>query len=138
MRQISEKEAERLEVETQRFYADPVCAKWFAGSTTEPFGGFFQTTRLEVASILPPGPIIDIGCGRGRSALYLSVIGKPSYIGVDPSEELLAIARTRFKGADFRKGDVLTLGEVVGEKCVGFVALMSLPHVAKHRMPAAL
>jgi SAM-dependent methyltransferase len=47
------------------------------------------------------GLVVDLGCGSGLSALELS---KAHYrvLGIDISESLIAIARTRVPGAEFR------------------------------------
>ncbi|MEP0909677.1 class I SAM-dependent methyltransferase [Leptolyngbya sp. ST-U4] len=47
------------------------------------------------------GLVVDLGCGSGLSALELS---KAHYhvLGIDISEPLVAIARTRVPGAEFR------------------------------------
>ncbi|PLX26695.1 hypothetical protein C0583_06725 [Candidatus Parcubacteria bacterium] len=55
--------------------------------------------------------ILDVGCGNGR--LQEAFIGKEvKYIGLDTCEKLLSHAKENYKDADFRKGDILNLGEV--------------------------
>jgi len=46
----------------------------------------------------PNGRILDLGCGTGLNVERLSALGLPfnSYIGIDISEEMLAIAKAKF------------------------------------------
>lgn len=57
--------------------------------------------------------ILDIGCG---SAKVLQVLKDKNikYLGVDPSKELLDMARKDFTGFQFKVGNILNLGEVPG------------------------
>jgi SAM-dependent methyltransferase len=49
--------------------------------------------------------VLDIGCGTGGNLPFLKTYGA-SVIGLDMSEEAIALARKKFPEADFRKGDV--------------------------------
>ncbi len=67
---------------------------------------------------LPDGAaVVDVGCGAGRAVAELGERGKKA-IGVDVSEEMIAIARRRRPRCDFRIGDAYDLplddGEVAG------------------------
>lgn len=61
---------------------------------------------------LPAGRALDLGCGRGRNAIYLAQHGW-HVTGVDGVERALRTARSRAATAgvqaDFRKGDVTRL-----------------------------
>ena len=64
--------------------------------------------------IEPGGRVLDLGCGGGEPiAAYLMNRGY-EVVGVDASEAMLAIARTRFPEEDWRWADMrrLDLGEV--------------------------
>lgn len=52
---------------------------------------------------LPRGVALDAACGTGRHAAKLVELGH-QVIGVDTSEEMLAIARTKVPSADLRTG----------------------------------
>lgn len=55
------------------------------------------------ASIGPAPRVLDFGCGDGFSTpLFLEILGAGSVTGVDVSEGLLSIARTRYEGPKAR------------------------------------
>ncbi|MET7337676.1 methyltransferase domain-containing protein [Nonomuraea sp. NPDC005650] len=67
---------------------------------------------------LPDGAaVVDVGCGAGRAVDELGERGMRA-IGVDLSEEMIAVARHRRPRSDFRIGDAFDLpledGEVAG------------------------
>lgn len=76
--------------------------KVFAGH----FAGFRSTvpdirTAHQLAGVpLGESQVIEIGCGDGRDAQTAFVPNSESYVGYDPSEGLLDLARARFPGAD--------------------------------------
>lgn len=51
---------------------------------------------------LPPGRVLDIGCGTG----YLTRLLRGSVVGFDQSEEMLELARLRVPHAEFVRADV--------------------------------
>lgn len=57
---------------------------------------------------LPAGTALDAACGTGRHAAYLAERGH-SVIGVDISPKMLALARQKVPGGDFREADVRDL-----------------------------
>ena len=52
---------------------------------------------------LPVGDALDAACGTGRHAAMLTQLGH-SVVGVDATEAMLAVARAKVAGADFRQG----------------------------------
>lgn len=54
-------------------------------------------------SDLPTGTAVDAGCGTGRHAGFLAERGFDT-IGVDATEGMLAVARSKFPDVDFRIG----------------------------------
>jgi ubiquinone/menaquinone biosynthesis C-methylase UbiE len=72
--------------------------------------------RSRTYSQLDRGRVVDVGCGTGRAVAELAEHGFDP-VGVDLSEEMIAVARERWP-ADFRLGDAYSLplddGEVVG------------------------
>lgn len=54
------------------------------------------------------GDVLDIGIGGGRTVGLLEPAAR-SYVGVDISAEMLALARDRFPGVDLREGDAVGL-----------------------------
>jgi ubiquinone/menaquinone biosynthesis C-methylase UbiE len=66
-----------------------------------------------VAAYLPPdGSVLDLGCGTGANLQRLLALHVPfgEYLGLDLSENMLAVARRKFAGipnAAFRQADAL-------------------------------
>jgi SAM-dependent methyltransferase len=79
---------------------------------------------------LPAGPVLDAACGTGRHAAFLAA-GRRDVIGVDANEAMLARAREKLPGADFRRGELTALpladGEAAGAVCA--LALSHLPEI---------
>jgi SAM-dependent methyltransferase len=61
-----------------------------------------------------PGPVADVGCGSGRAVAELADRGVRA-IGVDLSEQMVAVARRRWPHADIRVGDACALPFEDGE-----------------------
>lgn len=80
---------------------------------------------------LPAGPVLDAACGTGRHSAFLQEGGREALIGVDANEAMLARARAKLPGVDFRRGELAALplgdGEVVGAVCA--LALSHLPEI---------
>ncbi|MFE0132325.1 methyltransferase domain-containing protein [Streptomyces sp. NPDC059037] len=66
-----------------------------------------SATRLrdrsyELLSLVPGSTVVDVGCGGGRAVAELAERGVHA-VGVDPGPEMLAAARGRWPGAEFRE-----------------------------------
>jgi SAM-dependent methyltransferase len=97
-------------------------------------------------ALVPPGAaVLDLGCGTGDPvAAWLIAAGHP-VVGIDFAEPMLAIARARFPGAEWRAGDMRELA--LGRRFGGIVAWDSFfhltadeqramfPHFAAHLAP---
>jgi ubiquinone/menaquinone biosynthesis C-methylase UbiE len=46
---------------------------------------------------------LDVGCGTGRHTARLAALGH-DVVGIDPSPEMLAVARARLPGVELRRG----------------------------------
>ncbi len=69
---------------------------------------------------------LDIGCGTGNYTIELNRRGL-SLIGVDPSEEMLKIARSKNDRIDWRPGKAEAIP--VADECIdGVVASLTLHH----------
>lgn len=79
--------------------------------------------------------VVEIGCGDGRDATEI-VPRVSSYVGVDPSEGLLEIARKRLPDVTFVKADALSYN--YPENIYAIFAFASLLHVNKSDMQIAL
>ncbi|WP_173123912.1 class I SAM-dependent methyltransferase [Kibdelosporangium persicum] len=74
---------------------------------------------------LPVGVALDAACGTGRYAELLAERGH-RVIGVDSSPDMLALARKRLPGSDFRQGDLHSLP--VGEEVDVITCGLALTH----------
>src|SRR4051794_28189722 len=57
---------------------------------------------------LPAGRALDAACGTGRHAAKLVELGH-QVVGVDATPAMLALARRKVPGVDFRRGDLAGL-----------------------------
>jgi SAM-dependent methyltransferase len=74
----------------------------------EPGNALIDVEQPVVRAIVrqfPPGTALDAACGTGRHTQYLVSLGH-AVTGVDASERMLAAARSKVPGADFRIGDL--------------------------------
>jgi SAM-dependent methyltransferase len=76
---------------------------------------------------VPPGRALDVGCGTGRHTAWLAAAGH-DVVGIDPSPQMLARARERLPGVEFRDGDVGALPAADGEAAL-VVCALALSHV---------
>jgi ubiquinone/menaquinone biosynthesis C-methylase UbiE len=75
-----------------------------------------------------PGDALDVGCGTGRVTQMLSELGH-QVVGIDPSEEMLDVARAKQLRAAFRAGSFDALP--AGDASVDLVTCaLALTHVA--------
>lgn len=73
---------------------------------------------LDFTATLPPGRVLDLGCGLGRASIYLARLGW-QVDGVDFVPQAIATARQRAKaagvsGITFHLGPVTTLPQLTG------------------------
>jgi ubiquinone/menaquinone biosynthesis C-methylase UbiE len=81
----------------------------------------------EILDGLPVGTALDAACGTGRHAAYLASRGH-TVIGVDASAGMLALARAKVPGGDFREADLHRL-PVPDEHVDLVVCALALTHV---------
>jgi ubiquinone/menaquinone biosynthesis C-methylase UbiE len=97
----------------ERLYYDRRAAEyddWYLGqglyADYDRPGWHEETERLEsLVSSLPPARTLDVACGTGFLTRHL----RGDVTGIDQSEEMVAIARTRCPNATFVVGDALSL-----------------------------
>ncbi|MCJ0763751.1 class I SAM-dependent methyltransferase [Variovorax terrae] len=87
----------------QNIYDDP---RFFAGYAALRESGLGLNEVLEqpaLASLLPPSlaglSVLDLGCGAGGFARAACSAGARAVVGLDPSERMLAVARSRTPAA---------------------------------------
>ena len=88
--------------EPQNVYDDP---EFFAGySRLERFGAGWEraSEHADLMGLLPDVAgrrVLDLGCGAGQLAHHLATLGAAGVVGLDVSERMLALARTRWAHA---------------------------------------
>jgi ubiquinone/menaquinone biosynthesis C-methylase UbiE len=93
-----------LELPVTEYDVEAGYARW-AGSYDGPNPAIEreEPTMLRLLEEIAPGVALDAACGTGRHAASLSRLGH-RVIGVDTTEEMLALARAKLPAADFRRG----------------------------------
>jgi ubiquinone/menaquinone biosynthesis C-methylase UbiE len=89
-----------------------------------------QPVVQAIVGQFPPGTALDAACGTGRHSQYLASLGH-AVTGVDASRRMLAAARAKVPGADFRTGDLCQLPVPDGhaDLVVCSLALTHIPHL---------
>lgn len=136
-RKLSSLTDAELSAETIRHFSENACD--FAERATPFPPELTEAVYLNVIGqgFLRPVYVLDIGCGTGRAYEPLTEIGC-HYIGVDPAEGMIEIARRENPTGDFRIGSYTNLPEIVSEKCHGFIACASFNHVPRSEAENAL
>lgn len=80
------------------------------------------------------GLIADIGCGPGHVTSYLAELGL-DVIGIDLSEEMVALARRSYPASEFRQGSMTAL-ELSDQSLTAIVAFYSIIHIPDSYLPA--
>lgn len=95
-----------------------------------------EGTNKFLSFLKPQARILDVGCGAGHKTHYL--IGKGFQVmGVDFSENLLAIAKREVPNAEFVLADMRDLSEINGQFDAIF-SQASLLHIPKKGAPDVL
>lgn len=92
---------------------------------------------------VPPGDVLDLGCGSGLVALMiLQTLPQARLFGIDWSPPMLDLARERLHGLGSRfhlaEGDLRRLAEVIAPSaCSAAVAVQSFHHLTQAEYRAA-
>lgn len=132
---VTKSKLDETELTTVRSY-DPEAEEQFRGEPSpEPWDDLIWAQSLMV-----PDPfLLDIGCGHGRMIPCLRQLGITRYVGIDPSVEMIRIARREYPEVDVREMNLYELPEYFREETFdAFLALAVLMHVSPEKMPAAL
>ncbi|GAA1714474.1 hypothetical protein GCM10009765_74340 [Fodinicola feengrottensis] len=126
---LADKELANAAVEVERVDTVAGYRRW-APTYDHPNSAFDidEPVVREIVDSLPLGMALDAACGTGRYAEFLAGRGH-RVIGVDSSPDMLARARVRVPGADFRPGDLHQLPVADGEVEL-VVCALALTHVA--------
>jgi ubiquinone/menaquinone biosynthesis C-methylase UbiE len=98
----------------------------------EPSNPIIRLEESVVPALLaesPPGRALDAACGTGRHTARLVELGH-DVVGVDETEAMLSLARTRVPDADFQIGSLTALPLEDGEVDVA-VCSLALTHLAE-------
>ncbi|MEV4534841.1 methyltransferase domain-containing protein [Asanoa sp. NPDC049518] len=88
------------------------------------------------AEIVGDGPVLDVGCGPGRTTGFLHSQGV-DIAGIDLTPGFLAIARAENPGIRFTEGSMLSLDQEP-ESLAGLLANYSLIHLPDEVLPEVL
>jgi ubiquinone/menaquinone biosynthesis C-methylase UbiE len=80
----------------------------------------------------PDAAVADIGCGPGQVALDLQARGL-RVIGIDVSQQMVAVALRRTPGIDFRVGSMLSL-ELPDASLAGITAFYAIVHLEPYQL----
>jgi demethylmenaquinone methyltransferase/2-methoxy-6-polyprenyl-1,4-benzoquinol methylase len=95
-------------------------------------GGAYRRRALRLAGLRPGMDVLDVACGTGPIARQCVRLlrGTGSVVGVDPSAGMLAVARARVHGVEFRDGHAEALPAADGS--ADFLVMgFALRHVAE-------
>lgn len=84
-----------------------------------------------------PGRTADVGCGSGRDTAWLSAHGFPA-VGLEPSTGLLAEARRRYPGIEFRAAALPELDGVAPASFVNVLCETVIMHMEAERIAPAV
>ena len=112
--------------------AEPYAARFFDELAHKPLDRALLACFAEQVQGL--GPVADVGCGPGQVASWLHERGLP-VLGVDLSPKMVALARRRSPGLDFREGTMLALdaGDAAWGGIVAFYSIIHLPPADRPR-----
>lgn len=112
-------------------------AQLYADTFPEPFTSPVELAAADAFLAALAGPrVVDVGCGIGHVAAYLAERGS-TVVGVEPSANMLALARAAHPDLDLRAGDAGLLGLDLG-RFDGVLARYSLIHLPPDEVRAAL
>ncbi|TCO36915.1 methyltransferase family protein [Kribbella antiqua] len=86
------------------------------------------------ASLVPEGPVGDLGCGPGRITAYLASLGLDAF-GIDLSPEMVGLARATYPSLRFEVGTLFDL-DLEDTELAGALAWYSLVHTPPEDLPA--
>ena len=105
------------------FYSYADFEKRFRGESARVFEEQRESLRFFADA---PGPVVDLGCGRGEFLALLAEAGLPCW-GVDNNPEMVAVARAR--GADVREEPLLEHLAALEPESLGGIFMA---HVIEH------
>ena len=98
-------------------------------------GATAEDECFDVVAELASGPVLDVGCGPGRTTGLLHARGL-QVIGVDLSPGMIEVARRDHPGLDFRVGSMTDL-ELPDGELAAVVSWWSIIHLPRDVVPTA-
>jgi SAM-dependent methyltransferase len=114
--------------------ADAYAKEFFDELSRKPFDRALLDTFA--AAIPPRGEVLDIGCGPGHIARYLSERGVNA-AGVDVSPGMVDVARRLNPGLEFSIGDMRAIDHA-GATLAAIAAFYSIIHIPRTEVPHVL
>jgi ubiquinone/menaquinone biosynthesis C-methylase UbiE len=97
---------------------------------TAPGAAELRARSYELLRPVPGSLVVDVGCGAGRAVAELADRGVRA-VGIDVDDQMLAMARERWPGREFRAGDACALpfgdGEAAGYRADKVVHTLAEP-----------
>lgn len=85
-----------------------------------------------------PRYVVDVGCGYGRCLDTILELGALKYLGIDPSQEQIRLARLLNPGVPFEVGDIYELGAKYPNTFDGYYMAAVLMCLPRDRVKEAL
>ncbi len=108
-------------------YADAFCEEL----RKKPFD--LEALRKFAKMVPAQSPVCDLGCGPGHIAKHLQGCGL-KMMGIDLSDNMIALAKKRNPSIDFKTGDMLDL-DLPDASLGGIVAFYSIIHINPNLLP---
>jgi 2-polyprenyl-3-methyl-5-hydroxy-6-metoxy-1,4-benzoquinol methylase len=89
---------------------------------------FLQRRRIARAAAFASGRVLDYGCGNGALFSLLPEADRPGYLGYDPDESVLGVARARFPAAAFTSDRAQLEGRVF-DTAISLAVIEHVPSV---------
>jgi ubiquinone/menaquinone biosynthesis C-methylase UbiE len=94
-----------------------------------------EDVAFDLVASLTDGPVLDVGCGPGRTTGLLAERGL-DVIGMDLSPGMISVARRDHPGLDFRVGSMTAL-DLPDASVGGIVSWWSIIHLPRDVVPTA-
>jgi SAM-dependent methyltransferase len=114
--------------------ADAYAKEFFDELSRKPFDRALLDSFA--AAIAPGGQVLDIGCGPGHIARYLSECGVNA-AGIDLSPAMVEVARKLNPGLDFAAGDMRAIDRAAAT-LAAIAAFYSIIHIPRPGVPQVL
>jgi SAM-dependent methyltransferase len=113
---------------------DAVAEDYAARFATELAGKPLERALLAAfAETLPPGPVVDVGCGPGHATAHLARLGV-DVSGVDLSPGMVEVAGRAYPALRFEVGSMFGL-DLADGSLAGLLSYYSIVNIPRDRLP---